>query len=282
MTSETISSVRSSFDLTGRVAVITGGAGLLGRKHAEAIAELGGIPCLVDIDEGQLDDAATHLAASFGVECMVSVTDITQPGSVQALRDQLLARFGRVDILINNAANNPKVEDDGSGRKWSRFENLPLEVWNGDIAVGLTGAFLCSQVLGASMAAGGGGVILNIASDLGLIAPDQRIYRREGETVDTQDVKPVTYSVVKAGLIGLTRYLATYWPHRNVRANALAPGGVAAGQDAAFVDRLTSLIPLGRMASKDEYKAAVAFLVSDASQYMNGSVVSMDGGRTVW
>ena len=282
MKNDHISSVRSAFDLTGRVAVITGGAGLLGRKHAEAIAELGGIACLVDIDQGRLDQAADHLNSAFGVEVMTAVADITRPGDVTVLRDRVIDRFGRLDILINNAANNPKVEDDGTGRKWSRFENLPLDVWNADIAVGLTGAFLCSQVLGAEMASRSGGVILNIASDLGLIAPDQRIYRREGETADNQDVKPVTYSVVKAGLIGLTRYLATYWPHRNVRANALAPGGVAAGQDAAFVDRLTALIPLGRMASKDEYKAAVAFMVSDASQYMNGSTVSMDGGRTVW
>lgn len=282
MTNGNISSVRSAFDLTGRVAVITGGAGLLGRKHAEAIAELGGITCLVDIDQGRLDQAADHLTSTFGVEVMTAVTDITRPEEVVALRDNVICRFGRLDILINNAANNPKVEDDGSGHKWSRFENLPLDVWNADIAVGLTGAFLCAQVLGTEMASRSGGVILNIASDLGLIAPDQRIYRRVGETFDNQDVKPVTYSVVKAGLIGLTRYLATYWPHRNVRANALAPGGVAAGQDAAFVDRLTALIPLGRMASNDEYKAAVAFLVSDASKYMNGSTVSMDGGRTVW
>lgn len=282
MTDENIYSVKSAFDLAGRVAVITGGAGLLGRKHAEAISELGGNVCLADVSQDRLDQAADHISRNFGMEAMTAVIDITRPDEVAALRDKVIDRFGRIDILINNAANNPKVEDDGSGRKWSRFENLPLDVWNADIAVGLTGAFLCSQVLGAEMASRSGGVILNIASDLGLIAPDQRIYRREGETVDNQDVKPVTYSVVKAGLIGLTRYLATYWPHRNVRANALAPGGVAAGQDAAFVDRLTALIPLGRMASKDEYKAAVAFLVSDASQYMNGSVVSMDGGRTVW
>lgn len=127
-----------------------GGASLLGRKHAEATAEFGGIPCLVDIDQGRLEDAAAHLAAGFGVECMVSVSDITNPDSVAALRDKILARFGRVDILINIAANNPTVEDRRSGRKWSRFENLPLDVWNGDSAVGLTGAFLCSQVFGGN------------------------------------------------------------------------------------------------------------------------------------
>lgn len=275
-------SVRDAFDLTGRVAVITGGAGLLGVRHAQAVAELGGIPWLVDVDAGRAQAAASEIQQQFGVKAVGLACDITDPEAVAALGKSVLDRHGRVDILINNAANNPKVEAGTSGQHWSRFENFPLAVWNQDIAVGLTGAFLCSQVLGSCMAEAGRGVILNIASDLGLIAPDQRIYRNPGETVQTQSVKPVTYSVVKAGLIGLTRYLATYWPHAGVRANTLAPGGVFAGQGEDFVQRLTSLIPLGRMAHQDEYKAAVAFLVSDASSYMNGAILSMDGGRTVW
>lgn len=275
-------SVRDAFDLSGRVAIITGGAGLLGVRHAEAIAELGGIPWLVDVDAARAEAAAAKICADFGGAAVGVACDITSPEAVSRLAEQVLAQHGRVDILINNAANNPKVEGGTSGKHWSRFENFPLEVWNQDIAVGLTGAFLCSQVFGAAMAEAGRGVILNIASDLGVIAPDQRIYRNPGETAENQSVKPVTYSVVKAGLIGLTRYLATYWPHAGVRANSLAPGGVFAGQGEDFVQRLTNLIPLGRMAHKDEYKAAVAFLVSDASSYMNGAVLSMDGGRTVW
>ena len=275
-------SVREAFDLTGRVAVITGGAGLLGVRHAETVAELGGIPWIVDIDVGRAEAAAKTIQESFGSEVVGMAVDITSPEAVSGLGQAILDRHGRIDILINNAANNPKVEAGTSGKHWSRFENFPLDVWNQDIAVGLTGAFLCSQVLGALMAERQGGVILNIASDLGLIAPDQRIYRNAGETVDSQSVKPVTYSVVKAGLIGLTRYLATYWPHAGVRANTLAPGGVFAGQGEDFVQRLTNLIPLGRMAHKDEYKAAVAFLISDASSYMNGATLSVDGGRTVW
>lgn len=275
-------SVRDAFTLDGRVAVITGGAGLLGVRHAETIAELGGIPWLVDIDAARAEAAAAGVSQAYGGEAVGVAADITSPEAVARLGEDIVARHGRVDILINNAANNPKVEAGTSSKHWSRFENFPLEVWDQDIAVGLTGSFLCSQVFGSRMAAAGGGVILNIASDLGLIAPDQRIYRNPGETVDTQSVKPVTYSVVKAGLIGLTRYLATYWPHAGVRANTLAPGGVFAGQGEDFVQRLTNLIPLGRMAHKDEYKAAVGFLVSDASSYMNGAILSMDGGRTVW
>lgn len=273
--------VRTAFDLTGRVAVITGGAGLLGVRHGEAIAECGGVPVLVDINEERAVAAASDLSRRFGVPALGLGVDITDPGAVEAMTGRLIDRFGRVDILINNAANNPKVEG-GGGRAWSRLENFPIDMWNADIAVGLTGAFLCSRFLGAVMAEAGRGVILNIASDLGLIAPDQRIYRKEGLSDDAQPVKPVTYSVVKAGLVGLTRYLATYWADRGVRANAVAPGGVEAQQDPDFVARLTRLIPLGRMARNDEYKAVVVFLVSDASSYMTGAVLPVDGGRTCW
>jgi NAD(P)-dependent dehydrogenase (short-subunit alcohol dehydrogenase family) len=151
------------------------------------------------------------------------------------------------------------------------------------VAVGLTGAFLCSQVFGTAMAKDSkGGVILNIASDLSVFSPDQRLYRKEDLPDDMQPVKPVTYSVIKAGLIGLTRYLATYWADKNVRCNALSPGGIFNGQGDEFVQRLFSLIPLGRMAQRDEYRAAVQFLCSDASRYMNGQNIVMDGGRSVW
>ena len=186
-----------------------------------------------------------------------------------------------MDVLINNAANDPKVGP-GQGVQWSRLENYPLEQWNADVAVGLTGAFLCSRAFGGEMARRGGGVILNIASDLAVIAPDQRIYRKDGLADDEQPVKPVTYSVVKTGLIGLTRYLATYWAEAGVRANAISPGGVYAGQGDEFVQKLTRLIPAGRMARADEYKAAVLFLCSDASSYMTGQNLVVDGGRTCW
>jgi NAD(P)-dependent dehydrogenase (short-subunit alcohol dehydrogenase family) len=275
-------SVREAFDLTGRVAIITGGAGLLGVKHAEAIAEMGGIPVLLDLDGEKAVARAKGIAATFGVQALGVATDITKHEAIADALSKTLELFGRVDILINNAANNPKVEGGMGGLHWSRLEIFPLDVWNQDIAVGLTGAFLCSQIIGSEMARQGKGVILNIASDLSIIAPDQRIYRQPGLPEEQQPVKPVSYSVVKAGLLGLTRYLATYWADKGIRVNAISPGGVYTGQEAEFVQRLSSLIPLGRMAHQDEYKAAIVFLVSDTSAYMTGANLIIDGGRTCW
>lgn len=273
--------IRDAFDLSGQVAVITGGAGLLGTKHGEAVLECGGIAVLIDLDEERATLAAEGLSAEFDGHCLGLGVDITQADQVDVACHSLLEQFGRIDILINNAANNPKMEVQ-NGDDFSRLENFPTEIWDADLAVGLTGAFLCSRTFGAIMANAGKGVILNVASDLALIAPDQRLYQQEGVSRDMQPVKPVTYSVVKSGLIGLTRYLATYWADKGVRANAIAPGGVFTDQDDAFVERLTHLIPMGRMAHVDEYKAAVAFLISDASSYMTGSVLPIDGGRTCW
>jgi NAD(P)-dependent dehydrogenase (short-subunit alcohol dehydrogenase family) len=266
--------------LDGRVAIITGGAGLLGVQHAHVIAEAGGVPVLWDIQSTATVERAREIAAQYGVDCQGLDVDITSREAVREAFDQVLARFNRADILINNATNDPKVTT--ADLAWSRLENFSLENWWQDLAVGLTGAFLCSQTVGSYMARQGGGVILNIASDLGVIAPDQRLYRQEGLAADQQPVKPVTYSVIKHGLIGLTKYLATYWAENNVRVNALSPGGVYTNQPEAFVKKLTGLIPLGRMASPDEYRAAVLFLVSDASSYMTGANLVVDGGRTCW
>lgn len=276
-----MASVETLFRLDGRVAVITGGAGLLGYQHAATIAGLGGLPVLLDINAAELANNAARLEAESGCAALTLVADITDVDALRSAHEQLQAHHGRVDILINNAARNPKVEN-ADGQDFSRLEHFPWEQWRQDLDVGLGGAFNCAKVFGHQMAQQGGGVIINIASDLGVIAPDQRLYRKEGLESNEQPVKPVTYSVVKHGLIGLTKYLATYWCEQGVRCNALSPGGVYAGQNDVFVAKLAQLIPLGRMAGVDEYRGAIAFLCSDASSYMNGSNLIIDGGRSTW
>jgi NAD(P)-dependent dehydrogenase (short-subunit alcohol dehydrogenase family) len=269
------------FGLSGRVAVITGGAGLLGRQHAEALALAGGIPVFVDLDEEAANAAANDIATRYHLPALAVRADITSHDCMLGVLTEILDEFGRVDILINNAANNPKMES-ATDVNFSRFENFTLEQWQADIAAGLTGAFVSSQVIGTEMAKRGSGVILNIASDLALIGPDQRIYRKENTPENLQPVKPVTYSVVKSGLVGLTRYLATYWASSGVRVNAISPGGVENGQADDFIAKLTNLIPMGRMAGVSEYQGAVLFLCSDASSYMTGANLVIDGGRTCW
>jgi len=273
---------RDLFELKGRVAIITGGGGLLGYHHASAIADFGGIPVLLDIDGRALLTNSERLRLEFDDDFLTLEVDVTDFDSVVKARDKVLERHHRIDILINNAARNPKL-DDGDNASFSRLENFPADQWQKDLDVGLGGAFTCSRVFGGHMASvGRGGVIINIASDLGIIAPDQRLYEVAGQANAAQPVKPVTYSVVKHGILGLTKYLATYWCGQGIRCNALSPGGVYTGQDAVFVSKLANLIPLGRMAKKEEYRGAIAFLSSDASSYMNGANLIIDGGRSVW
>ena len=273
---------QSPFSMTGKTVVITGGAGLLGFQHAAAVAAFGAHPVLLDINADGIAANLDQLSAEFETRFTGYVADVTSEASLRDVAEKIHQQLGRIDVLINNAARNPKVED-SSGQIFSRLENFPDLQWQLDLEVGLGGAFHCAKVFGAQMADDGkGGVIVNIASDLGVIAPDQRLYRVEGKPAHEQPVKPVTYSVVKHGLIGLTKYLATYWSEQGIRCNALSPGGVYAGQNDVFVSNLVKLIPMGRMAQPDEYRGAIAFLCSDASKYLNGANIVMDGGRSVW
>jgi NAD(P)-dependent dehydrogenase (short-subunit alcohol dehydrogenase family) len=273
--------MNSPFDLSGRVAVITGGAGFMGPKHGEAIAVQGGLPLLVDLPAADPEGKAKELSTALGRPVLGFAADVTIADDVRRILDVTLKSCGRVDILINNAANNPKVDAKGLAQT-SRFEEFSLDLWDADLAVVLTGSFLCCQVIGSAMAKQRRGVILNVASDLAVIAPDQRLYRQEHKPDDQQPVKPVTYSVAKSGLVGLTRYLATYWADAGVRVNAISPGGVENHQAPEFVRRLEQLIPMGRMARRDEWQGAVLFLCSDASSYITGINLVIDGGRSCW
>ena len=271
----------SKFDLTNKWVVVTGAAGLLGRQHASALLEVNANLVLLDIDKNKIIQVSHELnQLGFSGKILNYEIDITNESKVQAVYDDLLAKKILISVLINNAAINPKYNVLAEGKNGSRVEDFDLLDWDLQLDVGLKGAFICSKVFGSDMAKQGNGVILNIASDLSIIAPDQRIYNNNSNELPI--VKPITYSVIKSGLIGMTKYLATYWNESNVRVNAISPGGVYENQDSEFVNRLTKLIPLGRMASPDEYKSAIQFLCSDASSYMTGQNLVIDGGRSVW
>lgn len=274
-------SLAGKFNLHDRVFVITGGGGLLGEQHARAIAEFGGQPVVLDVDVVKGARVASEISETYGVRSQFIECDISDEADVLAAKEECVEEFDRIDGLINNATIDPKVGA-SEGGSLSRLEEFSVEQWERELKVGLTGAMLCSKVFGQEMARRGRGVIVNIASDLGVIAPDQRIYRRAQDSEASQPVKPVTYSVIKHGVIGLTKYLATYWAGKNIRVNALSPGGVYNGQDESFVDKVTQLIPMSRMAHVDEMQSAVVFLCSDASSYMTGQNLIIDGGRSVW
>lgn len=256
------------FDLSNRVVLVTGGAGLLGEMHSQAIVENGGKVIIGDINLEATEKVCDSINSKYPGKAYSVYLNVLDKTSIQ----NVLGKYSDINILINNAAIDPKVTD-SSGPSGS-FESLSLEEWTLSVDVMMKGTFLCSQVFCPHFKKNGGGIVINISSDLGVIAPDQRIY--EGFE------KPITYSAAKHGIIGMTKYLATYYAQSNIRVNSISPGGVYANQPQDFVDRLTNLIPMGRMANKDEYKGSIVFLCSDASSYMTGHNLVVDGGRTVW
>jgi len=257
------------FDLKNRTVFVTGGAGLLGRMHCEAILEYGGTAIVADYNFESAVKVSKSLNEKFKTDRAHSVfVDVTDKGSII----KALSQFPDTNVLINNAAHNPNITPDK--KLGGHFETMTLEQWKKEISTTLDGTFLCSQVFCKKFSEDGFGIVINIASDLGIIAPDQRIYK--------EDRKPITYSASKFGVVGMTKYLATYFADKNIRVNCLSPGGIYVNQPSDFVDRLSNLIPMGRMAQKDEYKGAIVFMCSDASSYMTGANISIDGGRTAW
>ena len=271
-------------NLRNKKILITGAAGLLGEEHARALLECEAKVILTDIDVKKLNILKKELEKTFDSNLInIFEMDVRSEDSIKNVSRELEIKDLNLDVLINNAAIDPKVNNNRKLINTSRLEDFSLDDWNLQISVGLTGAFLCSKVFGHQMAVRNlGGCIVNIASDLSIIAPDQRIYSLENTNSYEQPVKPITYSVIKSGIIGLTKYLSTYWLDSNIRCNALSPGGVYQNQSKEFVDKVTKLIPLSRMANKNEYRGAIQFLCSDASSYMNGHNLVIDGGRSVW
>ena len=267
------------FDLTGKTALITGAGGLLGPKHAEAIIEYGGKVILTDHHLDRVEEKSRYLNEKYGEGSSVALyMNVTDPASVNAVAD----KCGQVDILINNAAKDPKVKKEAGLTPDSRFETMTSEYWNEGVNAAMNGTFYCSQAVSNKMLQNGGGVILNISSDLGVIAPDQRLYRKQGLAEEQQNVKPITYSAAKWAIVGMTKYLAVYFAQKGIRVNCLSPTGVYNDHPEAFVEKLSNIIPMGRMADINEYKGAIVFLCSDASSYMTGENVVIDGGKTVW
>jgi len=267
------------FDLSGKTVMITGAGGLLGPKHAEAVIEFGARAIITDHHKDRAEAKAQELNEKYGNECAIPFyMDVTNKESVQ----EVVNKLDRIDVLINNAAKDPKVKKESGLTPDSRFETMTPEYWFEGVNAALNGTFFCSQAVGNKMLQQGGGVILNISSDLGVIAPDQRLYRKEGIPENLQNVKPITYSAAKWAIVGMTKYLAVYFAKKNIRVNCLSPTGVYNNHPEEFVSKLSNIIPMGRMADIDEYKGAVVFLCSDASTYMTGENLVIDGGKSVW
>jgi len=274
-------SVRKLFDLTDRVAVITGGAGMLGIRYADAIAEMGGVPVLADKNRAAAEAGAQQIIQKFSGKALGIEVDITEQASVDSLVEQVQRQFGHIDILINNAAMTVKGGGGAFENYFAPYEDYPRDLFDMAMQVNLTGAFLVTQAIGKVMVAQKRGVIVNVSSDVGTISPDHRLYKGmtyAGKPFNT----PIAYSMSKAALLAFTRYLATYWADKGIRVNAISPAGVYDDHEADFVERFSALLPMARMAHKDEYKGAMLFLCSDASSFMTGANLAIDGGRTAW
>ncbi len=268
--------MNSLFTLKGKVAIVTGALGLIGRKHCIALNGAGANVIVADLDKaGCIDFAENHLHDSMG-----HYLDVCKKETIERLSADVIERFGRIDILVNNAAINDMFEDPKAAAEQSKFENYPLELWQESVNVNLTGVFLCSQVIGSKMLLQKKGNIINIGSTYGIDAPNQNLYK---DPAGIQSFfKPPAYPVTKAGVIMLGKYLASYWGHYGIRVNTLSPGGVKNGQSEFFIENYSHKTPLGRMAEPGDYMGALIFLASDASAYMTGANLVVDGGWTCW
>ncbi len=274
-------SILDRFRLDGRVAVVTGGAGLLGAEFCRTLAEAGASVVVADINQDAAEAVARQIGRD-GTSAFSFPLDVTRIESSRDLVAETLSRYGRLDILVNSAALDPKFDPQALARGLlpGRFEDFPLELWNQALAVNLTGVFLVTQACVQPMLEQGRGSIINICSTYGLTGPDQRLYvNAEGKRIG---YKPVYYTVTKAGILGFTRYLAAYYAGTQIRVNALTPGGVYNQHDEHFVQNYSARTILGRMAQKDEMNGALLFLASDASSYMTGANLIVDGGWTAW
>jgi NAD(P)-dependent dehydrogenase (short-subunit alcohol dehydrogenase family) len=263
------------FSLKGKTAIVTGACGLLGKQHCYALAEAGAKVIAADIDQ----TASQNLARLLGDGHMGVGLDVSSDVSVMEAKEAVMERYGKIDVLVNNAAINDMFENPTAALELSKFENYPLSLWKKSIDVNVTGVFLCSQIFGSVMAEAKSGSIINIASTYGITAPDQKLYQNEkGEQTF---YKSASYPTTKGAVISFTRFLAAYWGDKDVRVNALSPGGVENSQQEFFKKNYSERTPLGRMAKPNDYQGAIVFLASDASSYMTGANLVVDGGWTI-
>jgi NAD(P)-dependent dehydrogenase (short-subunit alcohol dehydrogenase family) len=262
------------FSLKNKTAVVTGALGLIGKKHCEALATAGANVVVADVNEAK----SQEFAAQLGANHLGLGVDVTNPQSLKDARDKILAKYSSIDVLVNNAAINDMFENPALAKDLSAFENYPLDVFQKSVDVNIIGVFLCSQILGTVMAEQGSGSIINVASTYGMVGPDQSIYRNEcGEQTF---YKSAAYPVTKGAVINFTRFLAAYWGNKGVRVNTLSPGGVENSQNEFFVSNYSAKTLLGRMAQPTDYQGALVFLASEASAYMTGANLVVDGGWT--
>jgi NAD(P)-dependent dehydrogenase (short-subunit alcohol dehydrogenase family) len=272
------------FSLKNKTAIVTGALGLIGKKHCEALANAGANVVVADINKDECKDFAKKL----GKKHQGISLDVTNSESLKDAKHKILKKYKKIDVLVNNAAINDMFENPAMASHLSAFENYPVKAFRQSLEVNVTGVFLCSQVFGTVMAEQGSGSIINIASTYGMVGPDQSIYRKPADEGSPDEIgkgvqkfyKSAAYPATKGAVINFTRFLAAYWGHKGVRVNTLSPGGVENGQDDFFYKNYAAKTLLGRMANADDYQGALIFLASEASAYMTGANLVVDGGWT--
>lgn len=268
---------KNLFSLTGKVAVVTGGAGLLGQVFCQALVTAGANVAIIDLDKQAADKTAAIVEKAETQKVIAIECDITSPDSVSTMVQDVVTQFGRIDILLNNAASKGSNLD----QFFAPFENYSLQAWREVMSVNIDGLFLVAQSVGSQMKKQGGGSIIQTSSIYGVVAPDQRIY--EGSEYNGRAINtPAVYSVSKAAVLGLTSYLSTYWADSKIRVNTLTPGGIASGQNSEFNQKYSNRVPLGRMGEASELTGALIYLASDASSYVTGQNIIVDGGLSAW
>jgi len=265
------------FSLANKVVVVTGGAGLLGQVFCQALVDVGAHVAIVDLDLASAETVAKRINKSDAQRVIAVGSDITSPESVTQMVANVVKQLGRIDVLVNNAASKGSSLD----AFFESFEDYSLKTWREVMSVNIDGLFLVAQAVGKQMKKQGGGSIIQTSSIYGVVAPDQRIY--EGSEYNGRPINtPAVYSASKSAVNGLTNYLATYWASSKIRVNSLTPGGIASGQNSEFNKKYSNRVPLGRMGEASELVGALIYLASDASSYVTGQNLIVDGGLSAW